>query len=295
MAEDEPGIIEKINFIVKFAMDPCDAPWTAYALAASGAALEAFVSLYEIDWSDIFWSAFAASTGINRQRSGRKGRRGKKGRRGFDVNENIGKQIGQWGKMKATKYPLAVGGLWVGFGILNRLNYWLFFADVVVQFLYRWTSLMFESRYCQAQKDAVILRKGAGYRLPALFPKTLILVPTLEKIRGPLVSRGGWVTIPEGYSGVIIVALKYRPTTEVRQNILTLEIKERGRPTFIKQEKIYGLYPEWKEAALHAEIVKGGTYQVMVKVDRGFGSLKEIVFYGQFSGPPADQSSLTLP
>lgn len=278
-----PNIFDKIDFIIKFFMDPCDAPWTAYAQAVGGAALELFVNLYSLDPSDIFWNAVGSAFGLGRARSGRKGRKGSKRRRGFDPNENLGHYIGQWLHITDGKYPAGIGFLWASFGLLQRLNFWFFFVGALIQFFFRWTSLLYNSKYCQRQRDAVLMRTNTRYVLPALFPWTDILVPHIAKQRGPISSVGGVVNFPSGYTGILTGSCSWTPRQGRKNQKVTMRVVQMGSGKIVAENAQATTDGTGGTFGVDADISDGKTYAVLIKVDKGFALIENALLYAQAS------------
>lgn len=202
-----PNPIEKINFIIKFLVDPCDAPLTVYARWAWPALLDLLLDYFTFQPDEIIIQSFRTRTAPLRQRSGRKGGRGSKASRSrfrkklgqivdFDPNEQLGKKLG-----KATKLAWRAKGptsaLWLLHGILQRLFFYLFLAELLTDFFYNWFSLMTAHGYCQAQGDDVLLAEGPTQLPLAIVEKNAIGMSSILKIRGKV----AWNTFAGSFTG----------------------------------------------------------------------------------------------
>lgn len=191
----QPNWFDKINYIVQFLIDPCDAPVTMYIQTLKPALLDFLVDYYQPDVSNIMTNLFRWSYRIPRLRSRRKGRPGyKPGKPGkgsfvrkiasFDIDEFISQKIQLFRRTPARKVSMAFGSLIILEGIIERVNFWLFVFELALQFFYKWSSLLKNSRYCQAQGDDILLAKGPDQVLTGIFGYVGLSMPTIEKIRG---------------------------------------------------------------------------------------------------------------
>lgn len=195
-----PNIIDKINYIIEFLVDPCDAPLTVYARWALPAALDLMLDYLVFQPDEIIIQSFRTSTAPRRQRSGRKGGRGLKASRSkfrrylgrvadFDPNEQLGKKLGRQTKLSAAlRGPSAA--LWVFHGVLQRTLFFLFLAELAVDFFYNWFSLMTLHGYCDAQGKTVLLTGGDTLVINPIVPESPVNMPLIEKIRGAISWNG---------------------------------------------------------------------------------------------------------
>lgn len=284
----------KWDFIRAFFMDPCDAPWTAYALAMGGASLEAFVLLNQFDYGDIFWKSMQTGTGIMRFRSQRKGIRGKKSDRfkvfkkfgkvaTFDPHEQIGRYIGRFSPLSKVKMPGPIGALWLLFNVLELLNFIIFLAEVITQWFFRWTSLLMESKYCAARDDAVFLGFTDYYTTAALFFETPLIINEVLKQRGPITRTGSTFTFPKGWSGTISASFAWEPSPDVPPSFLRLFIRSpQWHDGYVSQT--YEPSPSGENTGgIQWDVSDGGTYTLTTFIDRGFAYLSDVTVYAQGS------------
>lgn len=282
----------KWDFVRKFMEDPCDAPWTAYALSMAGAALEAFVLLNQFDPSDIFWEGLQTGTGINRGRSRRKGIRGAKSTRfkvlrragaiaTFDPHSIIGRYIGKFSPIARKAVPGPVGALWLLFNILEFLNFIIFLAEVIAQFFFRWTSLLHESKYCSARDDAVILTETDPYVTAALFDETPLIVHRILKQRGPITRVGAIFTIPKGWSGVVTCSYNWYSIGEIDTPYLRVFIRNPAwGEDYISNATERN--PDGNQpGGISWEVSDGGTFSFTSYIPVGFAVIDGLNIYAQ--------------
>lgn len=157
-----PGIIDKVNAVLKYFENPCDAPWTIYFETALPALGEAIITVLSFGFDDVVRGALRPG-GL---RSGRHFR-GRKGGGGLgraipEVGEMLGAMLPGAKAAKQRSVTQGVKNLWLLDGVIQRaLWYWLV-ADVTATFAFEWTSAINESRFCQAQGVGAALSKDHG-------------------------------------------------------------------------------------------------------------------------------------
>lgn len=168
-----PGLEERLPFIWRELIDPCDAPITVWLECMWDPLWDMILEWYAIDIWQILTTAAREITLGGLSRSHRHGGRGKKGRRGFwrnapkfllsfDPNEFLGKFL-LGGEEIASQPPgLWKWRFWAVYGIIERLQFWYFVLELVSEFLYRWMSAVAETKYCQARDDAIFFSDAAG-------------------------------------------------------------------------------------------------------------------------------------
>lgn len=286
----------KWDFIQQFWSDPCDAPFSAYALSMFGASLEAFVLLNQLDPTDIFWSGLQEGTGKMRLRSHRKGIKGTKSGRyarvrragkilTYDPNEQIGRFIGQFSPLAKRPMPGALGALWLLFNILEFGNYVLFLLEVIVQFLYRWASLLYNSKYCQAQRDAVLLKTRDEWTGAAIFPETTLPLDEVLKIRGPITHVNSTIGVPVGASGILTVSMPWETGGLNPTQKITMRLRREGFIDVLQEVESFNDGENTGEAAISWEITGPGFFAVTYDADQGFFTAKNTMLYAQLSMP----------
>lgn len=292
--ENKLDTFGKWDFIAKFFADPCDAPWTAYALSMFGAGLEMFVLFNQFDPSDVFWNAARRGSGIMRRKSNRKGQRGKKSTRfslargakrvvAFDPNGTVGDFIGRWSPIAKKAVPGPVGFLWMIFNWAEAANFFFFLVDTVTQGLYRFASLLFNSRYCQAQRDLVLLKSAGDWIMAAIGGEIPIVANIVLKVRGLNPNVGAVISVPPGHRGIItaefaVVALPNWPSFTV-----TVRMRKSSAPDPLDIDIQEFTNGGRRVMAVSTSVLRPGTYVITIEQDIGFSRVTGTNVYCQLS------------
>lgn len=208
MPKPPNGVVERLNYIIDFFFDPCDAPFTLYVETLLPALLEAAILWYSPVPDEIFTAWARPSRAMGRMRSARKGTRGSKaGRKGprtrlgrivnFDVNEFIGKRIPGAELLGTASLNRLTFNLWRIFGLTQLLGLIWLVWEVVTGFWVRWFSLLYETEYCRETVRVVADSQGGGYLIGDIVTDNAFLALQINKQRGPVsITAGG------GTSGV---------------------------------------------------------------------------------------------
>lgn len=165
-----PTHIDRINGIVDFWMDPCEAPFTVYAQTALPPLGRFVLELMTFGLGDIV-RGFLRPKGLRSARHGRRGKRGGKGGGIPEVGNMIGARLYQTsGQPNTLSYGKGEYAFWVADGNFQRALYWVMIIDLVTDFLYGWASLLTQSGYCtkpnqvqaQTRRNSVILGDTFG-------------------------------------------------------------------------------------------------------------------------------------
>ncbi len=140
---------DKVNYVIDMWTTGCDAPWYIYIETMKPAALTAFFALLEFGLGDVIRGMFRPK-GLGR-RTGK--RRGKWARRlpAFpEIGNTIGKNLGTMtGAAGITTWSAGAKTLWrIDLAMQSALLLWLV-ADIAEDFVFNWTSLLYESYWCQ--------------------------------------------------------------------------------------------------------------------------------------------------
>ena len=144
-----PGIIDRVNYVIDFAQNPCDAPWAVYVETALPAALDLFIALATFGLDDIVRGYFRPK-GLRSYRHGRRGRRAGRVFRGIpEPGELIARRLPGFERARGRRVSNGVKTLWLIDGVLQRgLWYWLL-IDEFSEFFYNWTSMLNKTEFCQ--------------------------------------------------------------------------------------------------------------------------------------------------
>lgn len=203
-----PGIIDRVNYVVKTVNNPCDTPWVVIAETAGKAALSVAIAVVCFDIFDVARFVFRPA-GL---RSGRHLSRGKKGQ-----NKRSSKGLG---RKLANKVPVlaaleqrtvsnGVKHMWIIDGIGQRLLWWWLMIDVSTAFFYNWTTMLAKTEKCQmANIPGAALGEGKPSGVLAIQGWQGVLVPEVPYVRGDMsmvlgqgqCGEGLW-NITWGYTG----------------------------------------------------------------------------------------------
>ncbi len=146
-----PTFFNKVNAIVKFVQNPCNAPWTIYFETALPAAGEAILTLLDFGFDDVVRGALRPR-GLRSGRHLRRGRRGRRGGAGIpEIGELIGAALPGSQEAKGRKVTQGVKNLWLVDGVLQRILWYWLVVDVSVNFFYNWASAIQETEFCSSQ------------------------------------------------------------------------------------------------------------------------------------------------
>lgn len=135
-----PDFLTKVNFIIDYFANPCDAPLIVYAETFLPAIGNTILTLLDFGFDDIVRGALRPR-GLRSAPHGRIG--AKAGRRGVEipeVGELIGKQIPGAEIAKGRVITDGAKKLWILDGLAQRALYNLMLVDVTVDFFYNWHS-----------------------------------------------------------------------------------------------------------------------------------------------------------
>jgi len=189
------ALFSKVNFILRFFMDPCDAPFTVYANSLFPASMKLLMNYFGIDTVGISTQRLRDSFRVPQYASRRKSRKGFKSGKpgwwqnlenifGFDPNEQVGHATGAWNEPQSIHRNSLTGLLWIVEGLAERVSYFIWLLSMLTDFLFDWTHMVEKSIYCQEQQATVLLAKGADQNLTPIFGWVGLLMPTIQKVRG---------------------------------------------------------------------------------------------------------------
>lgn len=185
----------KINYIINFFMDMCDAPYSVYVETLWPALLEAFWTYYKPDLVQIF-TGYVRPLGMYKNIRGGSHGGGKRKKRptrtwnkywnkfsSFDPNNEIAK----WLPIDPTdRYRTPGRGvitLWQLFDVQQRVAYWCMIYEITEEFFYNWSNGVAASYYCQQQYRPWLFCQSGDDGNIALLPETPIVIETVVKAR----------------------------------------------------------------------------------------------------------------
>jgi hypothetical protein len=181
VTKPKPDIIdERIQFVIQFLIDGCDAPITVWCETFWQAFQHLVLQWYAIDLLNVFKAWLAPGTFAIEGRSNRHWGGGKKGKRkgpwqllwkyvGFDPGEWLGEQFWGHDELRARPLPPGASYLWIFEGVIERFLWYCMVLDLVTDFAYRWSSAMVETKYCQMADDPILLAECGPYPLLGIF------------------------------------------------------------------------------------------------------------------------------
>lgn len=190
-----PKADRKLNYIIDYVFDMCDAPFSVYMRFLWPALIEAFIAYYALDMVQIF-TRYVKPPGIYKGFRGAGHGQGKKKKRkprtwrrywqawsSFDPSDEIGKHLP--GSGWETPRPISPGvrTLWQLYDIQQRVAYWMMVYEISEEFFYTWFSGVAKSSYCQAQYRPIAVGNGFEDGNLAVAEKTPIVVEEIIKAR----------------------------------------------------------------------------------------------------------------
>lgn len=157
----DPGAFDKVNYVIDAWSRPCDAPWYIYVETLKPALLEAFITLITFGWDDVA-RGYLRPKGLGQRRTGkRKGKLGRRIPRFPELGELIGENLPGSSAAKGSKWSDGLKTLWRIDSAVQGILFWWLVADVTLDFAFNWTSVLYETRWCQASnKGRFSWRKG---------------------------------------------------------------------------------------------------------------------------------------
>lgn len=217
-----PPFEERVTFVWRQFMDPCDAPITLWIQTLGPALLHALIAWYTVDLIQILrtmWKppilgvrgrGVGHRSGIQRSR-----KRGLKSLLGkiieFDPNAWVGNHLNPLGVYET--YVLVPGEVlfWTAFDVAIVAAFYWSIIDIGSGLLYEWTSAISTSQYCRARDDAVLQATAPGYPLLGIFGWDAIGVLTPTKMRNVDFFNGFGVSQSVG-SGVVSCSFDFENT-----------------------------------------------------------------------------------
>lgn len=160
---------DKVNFVIDSWASPCEAPWYIYVETLWPALLKAFITLATFGWDDVARGYFRPR-GLGHRRTGKRKGKWRRAIPAFpELGEEIGKRLPGADEIKGEKWSVLGKTLWRIDTVVQRALFWWLVADVTVDFAYNWTSLLYETVWCQASDKGrfSVHHDGGASRTPA--------------------------------------------------------------------------------------------------------------------------------
>lgn len=163
----DPGYFDKVNYVIEAWSKPCRAPWYIYVETMGPAALEAFITLVSFGWDDVARGYFRPKDiGLRRSSKG-KPRKGRAFPKIPELGEKIGGSLPGADQQKGKKWSEGGKFLWRVDGVIQRVLFWWLVADVTIDFAFNWTSVLYETKWCEDDLNSFSYRSdGVGRVTP---------------------------------------------------------------------------------------------------------------------------------
>ena len=143
--------ITRVQSVVKFFEDPCQAPWSVYFELALTPAGKVVIELLAFGFDDVVRGYFRPRGIYRRTRGGRLARKFGKFLGIPEIGEMIGSHLPGAHTIKGRVVSNGVRFMWLVDGVLQRAMFWWMIADLLTDFLYEWTSAIAKTEYCRRQ------------------------------------------------------------------------------------------------------------------------------------------------
>lgn len=158
----DPDSFDKINFIIDSWSTGCRAPWYIYIETMGPAALEAFIVMLSFGWADVIRGALRPK-GLGRRTTKRKGKWSKR----IPAFPEPGNTLGKWLPFAEqiedfTNWGTKTKGLWRIDNAIQAGLFWWLVADVAEDFVFNWTSLLYETHWCKEPELGKFSYRNAG-------------------------------------------------------------------------------------------------------------------------------------
>lgn len=240
-----PSFGQKVNGIVRFIEDPCEAPWIVYLELAREPFKKALLTWFTFGLADVMRGYFRPR-GVRGRRHGRG--RGKGGARagllvralrripgiGDDVGNFIGKRLPGAHALNQRQVSQGVKNLWFIDGVLQRGLWWWLVIGITTDFLYEWTTLLQQSEFCQrtAQKGGYSTGNMSGVLAIQGWQEQIGLVE--QRNHGGLVLFDGGAVLGPG-RWTVIYGLQMEQIGNPGSAVHFCRIREAGGATIVGQ------------------------------------------------------------
>ncbi|KKL81948.1 hypothetical protein LCGC14_1989650 [marine sediment metagenome] len=145
----DPDSFDKVNYVIDAWTTGCDAPWYIYVETLKPALLAAFITLITFGWDDVARGFFRPRSSQNRRTKKRKGKWNRRIPRFPELGEAIGGRLPGSKEVKGVRWSSFGNTMWRVDEVMQHALFWWLVADVAEEFAFEWTSLLYESYWCQ--------------------------------------------------------------------------------------------------------------------------------------------------
>lgn len=175
-----PTWLDKVNYVVDFWFDPCNAPLIVYLRLAKDPAAEAIITWLSFGLADVIRGYARPSKALGGRRTKRRGKRiPRRGRfpkfvilagniikrvpgLGDDSGGWVGKNLPGAKEFKGRHISQGAINMWVLDDVGQRVLLALLIAHITIDFAYEWAVLLDMSEHCQRDSVGSLYARGAG-------------------------------------------------------------------------------------------------------------------------------------
>lgn len=159
----DPDSFDKVNFVIDAWTTGCDAPWYIYVETMKPALLNAFITLITFGWDDVL-RGYLRPKGLYKRRTSKKKRgRGRGIRRFPEVGNELGKHLPGSTNLRSANWSVLGKSLWRIDGVMEQVRFFWLVARITEDFAFEWTSLLYESYWCQPDPPGRFSYRTVGW------------------------------------------------------------------------------------------------------------------------------------
>lgn len=270
-------LISRVNLVIDFFVDPCDAPVTVYAETLFPALMDLLVDLFAFDVTEYSQQKGISIAYPKDKKGASKTRRGKKGggrKRRHWLIETLTSDPGEiLGKKHARDFGgarrILTGGrahFWILGGFAQRFAFWLWLIVRLSEFILDWWNGLIAAGYCTERGTPVLLAYEPADATIPLVGWAPVNFWTILKQRGNIVwnvASGG----SQQYDLTVVSSFTVRLDNPLLSSDVSVRLRIVGGPTTgknidTKQVSLSG--SEIKTVGLHGKVPKGSFFAIEV-------------------------------
>lgn len=192
----DPGFIDKVNYVVDFWVNPCAAPWSVYIKLAKDPGIELFLDYIIPSPTDVAYNYLRPGkalgpAGMGGSRPGKKSSKSKgfgsgKGGGAWKKVPGLGQDTGAWlgnrlpGAEHFQDRPIQDGEkfFWRIGDRIQRVLFYLWLGNALSKFFYDWAVLLDETEFCQSQFRGGFHYEGGPFNFGGVIPCNAVFAPT---------------------------------------------------------------------------------------------------------------------
>jgi len=293
-----PGYIDKLNYIIRFIVDPCHAPIIVYFELALPPLGKAILSWFSFGMDDVIRGYYRPAKALRGNPTNRRGKRPKpRGPLGKALGKipGVGDDVGQWignripGREKLAGRSISQGekALWRVDDVAQRVLFWWMVADILTDFFFEWTTLIDGSVFCRRQKEGSLYAHGPGGNCGFPFGWLPTNAPIVEWAEGGATWTVNFGTTPSHewivVSGIKSTASRFGPVIWQTR----LRISDANGVTFHFSDEQTVSPGATAQSVVTATMVGGGTVNSAQRAQFGSmsGEFQDVFMYGGPKNP----------